>query len=230
MFKNLSEEVKVSIWGMIALVVGLITFIWVLSYFIDKKQNTNMNKDLYNNVLVVVDCQNDFITGSLANTEAQRKVPNIVKKIRGFKGDAIYVTLDTHYSDYLETKEGKALPVVHCIENTEGWELDPNISAALNDASLRGIPVVYIKKNTFGSRELGIRVTQHAALNSKIELIGLDTDICVLSNAILLKTQLYNISDISVDASCCAGVTVDTHKAALTTMKQCQITITNPED
>ena len=229
MFKNWSEEVKVVICGMIGLVAAFTTFILVCN-FLDKKQNTNMNKDLYNNILVVVDCQNDFITGSLANIEAQRKVPNIVKKIHEFKGDAIYVTLDTHYSDYLETREGKMLPVVHCIENTEGWEVESNISAALNDASLRGIPVVYIRKGTFGSDMLVVRVTQHAAPDSKIELVGFCTDICVVSNALLLKSQLYNISDISVDASCCAGVTVDTHKAALTTMEQCQITITNPDE
>lgn len=189
-----------------------------------------MGQNLFENVLVVVDCQNDFITGSLANTEAQRKVPNIVKKIREFNGDAIYVTLDTHYDNYLETREGKALPIVHCIEGTEGWELEPNISAALNNASLQGIPVRYIRKETFGSRMLGVHVVQDVKNDSKVEFVGFCTDICVVANAMLLKTELYDRSEIIVDASCCAGVTVEAHKAALATMKQCQITITNPDE
>ena len=227
MFKNWSFETKL----LAAFVMPFILFAAIgLTFYALNCNKQNMSKNLYNNVLVVVDCQNDFITGSLANTEAQRKVPNIVKKIREFKGDAIYVTLDTHYSNYLETKEGKALPVAHCIDGTEGWELEPNIQAALENVKLKNIRVFYVIKNTFGARELVIRVTQDVAPDSNIELIGLDTDICIVSNALLLKSELYNISNFSVDASCCAGVTVESHKAALKTMEACQITITNPED
>ena len=105
-------------------------------------------------ILCVIDAQNDFITGSLRNGEAIAKIPNIVKKIRNFKGDMIFYTKDTHQENYLETKEGQELPVIHCVENTEGWEIEPNINSALHDAVLRNIPIVEIDKPTFGSDTL----------------------------------------------------------------------------
>lgn len=190
-------------------------------------------------ILILIDVQNDFITGSLANEEAQKKVPNIVKKIREFKGDAIMVTRDTHAENYLETREGKNLPVVHCVEGTEGWSIEPNVQAALNDAALRNIDVEYIDKPTFGSYDLVGEIGNILDItdyddegefnleDSQIELIGFCTDICVVSNAILLKASLFENCDLSVDASCCAGVTPESHTAALTTMKMCQITVTN---
>ena len=105
-------------------------------------------------ILVVIDVQNDFITDALRNEEAIKAVPNIVKKIREFKGDAIFYTMDTHQEDYLETNEGNRLPVVHCVEGTKGWEIEPNVKAALNDAAIRGIKAVEVRKPTFGSFQL----------------------------------------------------------------------------
>ena len=105
-------------------------------------------------ILIVIDCQNDFIGGALRNEEAIKKVPNIVKKIREFKGDIIFVTQDTHDDNYLVSKEGKKLPVKHCVRGTEGWQIEANIQAALNDAELRNIAVSYIEKPTFGSVEM----------------------------------------------------------------------------
>lgn len=192
------------------------------------KMEKEMNNKPYRNALVVVDCQNDFITGSLANEVAQRKVPNIVNKIRGFKGDVIFVTLDTHYGDYLNTREGKKLPVPHCIVNTHGIKLEPNIEAAIKDAELRNIKVQYISKNTFGSTELATLLERGMAKNSRVEFVGFCTDICVVSNALLAKASLASVSDIVVDATCCAGVTVESHKAAIKTMEACQITVLNP--
>ena len=110
-------------------------------------------------ILVIIDVQNDFVTGSLGNEEAQKKVPNIVKKIREFNGDAIIATRDTHGTEYLSTKEGEKLPVKHCIEYTEGWHIEPTVQSALFDASrLKGLPVYYIDKPTFGSVELAEKI------------------------------------------------------------------------
>ena len=187
-------------------------------------------------ILVVVDVQNDFITGALSNEEAVKKVPNIVKKIRNFNGDCICVTLDTHSTDYLDTKEGNKLPVPHCQYATEGWELEPNVKAALEDAKLRNILVFSFQKPTFGSLEL---IEQMAFSYGKeyghleecdIEIVGFCTDICVVSNAMLIKTAFYEQAEITVDASCCAGVTKETHKAALETMKMCQINVINEDE
>ena len=181
-------------------------------------------------VLVAVDVQNDFITGSLANDEAQKKVPNIVKKIREFNGEAIFVTRDTHTEDYLNTKEGKSLPVVHCVEGTEGWQIESSIQAALNDAELRGIRVRYINKPTFGSQKLIVYMANELdPTGAKIEGCGFCTEICLVSNMLLIKEAFYESVDITVDGKLCAGVTVDSHKAALTTMQMCQINVVNPE-
>lgn len=177
-------------------------------------------------VLVVIDVQNDFITGSLRNEEAIKKVPNIVKKIRNFKGDAIFYTMDTHPENYLFTKEGEKLPVVHCVNGTDGWEIEPNVKAALEDAKLRNIKVVCVEKPTFGSYDLVEeikRVSLWADLD--IEFVGFCTDICVVSNALLVKAAFYEKAKISVIENCCAGVTPESHEAALTTMRMCQIDI-----
>ena len=175
-------------------------------------------------VLVVVDMQNDFITGSLGTPEAQAIVPNVKKKIEEYhkNGDLIVFTRDTHYANYLHTKEGEKLPVEHCIENTWGWEIADGLRC----------DEYIINKGTFGSNNL-IRyiLAKHDFCHSsnehftEIEVIGLCTDICVVSNALLLKATFYNDCDISVDATCCAGVTPETHEAALKTMEMCQINV-----
>ena len=187
-------------------------------------------------VLVVVDVQNDFITGSLRNEEAIKKVPNIVNKIRNFKGDKIIVTRDTHYNNYLNTKEGEKLAVEHCIEFTEGWELEKHVEAELQNAefcihadSHKMTTVTYIQKPTFGSLELADIVSGFEK-GTEIEVVGFCTDICVVSNALILKAALYDKAEITVDASCCAGVTKETHKAALETMKMCQINVINEDE
>ena len=182
-------------------------------------------------ILCVIDAQNDFIDGSLRNEQAINTVPNIVKKIKEFKGDTIFVTQDTHFNDYLTTKEGRNLPVPHCIKGTEGWEINADIKQALDNAKANGIRVTYVEKNTFGSFNL-IVCLQKALKDlewenyatSNIEFIGLCTDICVVSNVLLAKAEFYD-TNIIVDSSCCAGVTPESHEAALTTMKMCQVKI-----
>ncbi len=169
--------------------------------------------------LVVVDMQNDFIDGALGTSEAVSTIDNAVKKIKDFDGE-IFLTLDTHYDDYLQTSEGKKLPIKHCIKGTDGWKLNNKIISALN-----GKKYVTVEKSTFGSTELPTLI-QKAACNENftIELIGLCTDICVVSNALILKAAFYE-NEISVDSHCCAGVTPKTHNSALDTMKMCQINI-----
>lgn len=169
-------------------------------------------------VLVVVDMQNDFITGSLGTKEAQAIVPNVIEKIKQYDaaGDVIIFTKDTHQNDYLETNEGKHLPVKHCIEGTNGWQLESKVLAALN------FDVYYptVNKESFGTLNWKDIITAE----EDIEIVGLCTDICVVSNALILKA-MFPESNITVDASCCAGVTPESHQAALTTMKMCQINV-----
>ena len=183
-------------------------------------------------VLVVIDVQNDFIDGSLANTEAQKKVDNIVKKINEFDGDAIVLTKDTHTSNYLETKEGQRLPVEHCIQGTPGWELNQKVYDAVDervkkdDANVR-----MFFKPTFGSLSLQNYFSEFGDdAEFEIEFVGFCTDICVVSNVMLVKAALYDRAEISVDAACCAGVTIESHKAALLTMKMCQINVINEDE
>ena len=170
-------------------------------------------------ILVVVDMQKDFVDGALGTSEAVAIVDNVVNKIENFDGDII-VTYDTHFENYMETQEGKNLPVPHCIKGTDGWQLDAKVQAALANKAYR-----VIEKPTFGSTELPeyIRVN-YSNTEVEFELIGLCTDICVVSNALMLKANFIE-SKVSVDASCCAGVTVDSHNAALTTMKMCQVNV-----
>ena len=162
--------------------------------------------------LIVVDMQNDFIDGALGTKEAQAIVPNVKKKIEEYKarGDEIIFTRDTHPANYLETNEGKHLPVEHCIQGTYGWL----VAEEVNYPEYR-----YINKRTFGHTHW-----EYEKDFEEIEIVGLCTDICVVSNALILKAQFPEIN-ITVDASCCAGVTPESHQAALTTMKMCQINV-----
>ena len=168
-------------------------------------------------VLVVVDMQNDFIDGSLGSIEAVKVTDNAAAKIKNFTGN-IFATLDTHYQNYLDTAEGRKLPVEHCIYKTYGWRLHEKILNALYNK-----PYKTVEKETFGSTKL---VKEIEELKEKgeveIELIGVCTDICVVSNALLLKANFPEMK-ISVDSSCCAGITPELHKAALQVMRSCQI-------
>ena len=169
--------------------------------------------------LVIVDMQKDFVDGALGSKEACAIVPAAVRKIRTFDG-GIFATLDTHFENYMETAEGRKLPVPHCIKDTEGWELDKDIAAAL-----KGKDYVPVEKNTFGSVDLPELIGRAAdGEEFSIELIGLCTDICVVSNALLLKAN-FPEAVIAVDEKCCAGVTPEKHEAALETMRSCQIDI-----
>ena len=170
-------------------------------------------------LLVVVDIQKDFVDGALGSAEAQAIVENAAKKIKTFDGE-ILVTYDTHFENYMDTAEGAKLPVPHCIKGTPGWELNETIAGALY-----GKQYTPVEKLTFGSTELPERVKALVGEEDfDITLIGLCTDICVVSNALILKAN-FPEKQVYVDAACCAGVTVDTHKAALTTMKMCQINV-----
>ena len=180
-------------------------------------------------VLIIVDAQNDFIDGTLANKEAQIAVPKIVDLIEENTWDMIVATQDTHYVNYLHTKEGEKLPIPHCINNTKGHEINQQIMFALNEAKEDGILVHYINKNTFGSKVLPNFISANIDFQLtdviEITLCGFCTDICVVSNALNLKMEYANIADIYVKADCCAGVTPESHEAALTVMKNCQINI-----
>ena len=149
--------------------------------------------------LIVVDMQKDFVDGALGSKEALAIVDGVVEKIRGFEGE-IFVTLDTHYENYMETAEGFKLPVPHCIEGQEGWQLDRKVKEALD-----GKRYTVVEEFTF-------------------EMLGLCTDICVVSNALILKAHFTEIP-LSVHADLCAGVTPESHRAALQTMKMCQIDV-----
>ena len=170
-------------------------------------------------VLVVVDIQNDFVDGALGTPEAVAIVDAAAEKIKNFDGD-IFVTYDTHFENYMDTLEGKKLPVPHCIKGTNGWELNPKIAEALKGKNYKTI-----EKITFGSVDLPQLVKEKIGnQKAEITLIGLCTDICVVSNALLLKANILD-SEIFVDSACCAGVTPDTHNAALDTMRCCQINV-----
>ena len=170
-------------------------------------------------ILVVVDMQKDFVDGALGTKEAAAVVPAVVQKIRSFDGE-IFVTLDTHFADYLQTAEGAKLPVPHCIRNTDGWRPDDAVAAALKEKDY-----TTVEKYTFGSTELPRLIAQAADGEPfSLELVGLCTDICVVSNALLLKAH-FPEAPIAVDASCCAGVTPELHEAALRTMRSCQIDV-----
>ena len=170
-----------------------------------------------NKLLIVVDMQYDFISGPLGTPEAEKIVPNVVDKIKGWDGDII-VTQDTHGDDYMDTQEGRKLPVLHCYHRSYGHIIHKDVMDALKGKNV----IKFIEKSSFGSPNI------IKSINGKnygyIEIIGLCTDICVVSNAILVKC-FFPETEITVDASCCAGVTPKSHKAALTTMKMCQIDV-----
>ena len=167
-------------------------------------------------LLIVIDMQNDFIDGSLGTKEAEAIVPSVVQKITSYDPADVFFTRDTHQVNYLQTQEGKNLPVEHCIEGTKGWELNDEIEAVRRGS-------VIINKPTFGSTVLVDTIREIASKEEiEIEMVGLCTDICVVSNALLLKAAMPEIS-ITVDPSCCAGVTPEKHDAALVTMGSCQI-------
>jgi len=170
--------------------------------------------------LIVVDMQNDFIDGALGTKEAVAIVPNVKKKIAEYiaNGDRVLYTRDTHGEDYMGTNEGKHLPVKHCIIHSQGWEVASEVENVNCD---------HIDKLNFGWT--GWYDCYPELAMGDIELVGLCTDICVVSNALILKA-MFPETNISVDASCCAGVTPESHKAALLTMKMCQIEVTNMED
>lgn len=176
-------------------------------------------------VLVVIDMQNDFVYGSLGTPEAQAIVPNVMNKIADYKrsGLPIFYTRDTHHEDYLDTQEGKKLPIPHCIRDTEGWQIIPEINPEGLSCNLN----IAMDKKSFGTLDwenegwLDQNRRQHGY---DIEIIGVCTDICVVSNALILKAA-FPENKITVDASCCAGSTPEKHKAALEVMKSCQIEV-----
>jgi len=180
-------------------------------------------------ILVVIDMQNDFISGVLGTKEAMEIVPKVIKKIQDWD-DCIYATRDTHTNNYLNTQEGQKLPIVHCVLNTEGWAIQNEVAKALKDREVNEETNI-INKPIFGSYQLAM-ILQDLAIRGNLEevhLIGLCTDICVISNAMTLKSFLPLDTRIVVDASCCAGVTPESHKTALEAMKMCQIEIINEE-
>ena len=182
-----------------------------------------------NKVLVVVDMQKDFVDGALGSKEAVAIVPKVVEKINGFEG-IFAVTHDTQTNAYLDTQEGKNLPVVHCVEQSDGWQLTPPVYDALNNRFNDGVLPQFFYKPTFGSVELAdwlLNVNKKTAVD-EVVLIGLCTDICVISNAMLIKAFLPEVK-VTVDAACCAGVTPESHDNALAAMKMCQINIENWE-
>lgn len=161
--------------------------------------------------LIVVDMQKDFIDGALGTKEAVAIVENVRKKIAEYQanGDEIIFTRDTHQPNYLNTNEGKHLPVEHCIEGTEGWQIGEGLEVE---------GAIYIDKPSFGFMNWKDYDLE------EVEIVGLCTDICVVSNALIIKATYPEIR-VSVDASCCAGVTPESHEAALTTMKMCQVEV-----
>lgn len=171
-------------------------------------------------VLVVVDMQNDFVDGALGTPEAVAIVPNVVKKIREFDGDELFVTYDTHYDNYLTTLEGQKLPVPHCIDGTYGHDLNAEIKEALTGKEYKDVI-----KAGFGSFSIskGLK-DRYPCEEIEVEFVGLCTDVCVVSNALIMRAGYPN-AKITVDASCCAGVTPEAHAAALATMKSCQIDV-----
>ena len=165
-------------------------------------------------VLVVIDMQNDFIDGSLGTKEAVAIVPRVLEKVQQAQRNnkKIIFTKDTHEANYLQTNEGRKLPVEHCIKPQVGWEICAQLLPFVNEV---------VEKVTFGSVELPEKVKEY----DSIELVGLCTDICVISNALMAKAHFFDFATISCDATCCAGVTPEKHAAALEVMKSCQIIV-----
>ena len=167
-------------------------------------------------ILIVIDMQNDFIDGALGTKEAEAIVEAVKEKIRSYPASDVIATMDTHQENYMETQEGKYLPVRHCIKGTDGWKIRPDIAELLTEAKI-------YEKPTFGSTALAADLKAlYDTEDIELELIGLCTDICVISNTLLLKAVMPEVK-IGVDPVCCAGVTPEKHLAALETMRSCQI-------
>lgn len=178
--------------------------------------------------LIVIDMQNDFITGPLGTKEARAIVPKVCEKIKSLgPDDAVLCTADTHFDDYLETLEGQKLPILHCAFGTEGWELEPSVLEAVRGCRIKAS----VEKEVFGAFDLVPLIDDLDSLCDleEIELVGVCTDASVISNAIILKSR-FSETPISVDASCCAGTTVEAHNTALRAMAACQINIKNWEE
>ncbi len=208
----------------LALLVALTMLLTLLGCAQKEPAAATVEPGTVKKVLIVIDMQKDFVDGSLGTAEAVAIVPAVVEKINEYKaaGDTIIYTLDTHDENYLNTQEGKNLPVEHCIKGTPGHDLDAAVKAAMPDDA------IVIEKPTFGSYKLVDQIGEYTKTygeeNVQVELVGLCTDICVASNALLLKAAYYEMP-MSVDSKCCAGVTPETHDAALTTMTMCQIAV-----
>ena len=174
-------------------------------------------------ILIVVDMQKDFIDGSLGTKEAEAIVQKVKEKILSYPKEDVYATLDTHREDYLSTQEGKNLPVSHCIKGTEGWQLDSDLQGLILENH-------FFEKPGFGSLELAnamkalYQESTGKGQDFSIEFVGLCTDICVVSNALLIKAFLPEVP-LSVDSRCCAGVTKEKHEAALETLRSCQVEV-----
>lgn len=171
------------------------------------------------NVLVVVDMQNDFVTGSVGSKEAQAILPYAIRKVEAARaaGTDIVFTLDTHSEDYLQTCEGQTLPIEHCIKGTDGWAFCSEIEDAVE-----GLDIPRFEKGAFGSPELAVYLRDQGYTD--IEFIGICTDICVISNAIMVRSMLPE-AKVSVDAKACAGITPEGHETALEAMRICHINI-----
>ena len=176
-------------------------------------------------ILAVIDVQNDFITGKLANPDADKAVPNIVKKIEEFDGDMIICTFDTHYDwNYAKSKEGQAIPE-HCIWGSDGWKLDERVENAIKGNKHHPY-VQEVIKNTFGSVKMPEYIDGFVHDDEfEIEFVGFCTDICVVSNVLITKASFPNRANITVDSSCCAGLTPEKHEAALDVMRSCLIEV-----
>lgn len=183
-------------------------------------------------ILVIVDAQNDFITGALGSEDAKNVVPKICEKIKTFSNGTIITTQDTHNADYLNTKEGEKLPVEHCIKYTMGWGINLDVAATIVSKVAMDTTTTYdsVEKPTFGSIELVNKIKEIINLtdgNVDIEICGFVSSICVITNALLLKTMLYDKKNvnISVIKDCCCGLNDYNHEAAMEVMKSCQINI-----
>lgn len=175
-------------------------------------------------ILIVIDMQNDFVSGSLGSPEAQAIVPNVVEKVKNWNGDKLYFTRDTHFDNYMNTLEGQKLPVIHCIKDTKGWRIIPELNDYACNRTSEVVCNGIVDKVTFGYKRWDQDFT--GCEEFEFELCGLCTDICVISNALALR-MFYPDAKITVDASCCAGVTPEKHAAALEVMKSCQIDVIN---
>ena len=171
------------------------------------------------NLLVIVDMQNDFINGSLANPDGEKVVANVLKEIESGDYDYIALTRDTHFANYLDTYEGKNLPIVHCIYKTDGWSIRKEIYDAVEET---GLPHKMYDKKTFGCFSLPHEAEIFEDELESITMVGLCTDICVVSNALTLRAELPNVPMYYVEEAC-AGTTVEAHNAALKVMESCQI-------